>query len=109
MSKTVIFKCLTISLLIVNAIITPSAGKAQNNGAYSIKNIYNLLISDPEMRQMAQNNCNIWRARNRNGISFYGDTRGSDGIMVQGVAPTKALAIDAAVKIWTRKYCPDIF
>ena len=81
---------------------------AQNK--YSVESIYNFINSDPDILQMAKNNCTIWRQRNsREGRSYYKSTAGTEALIVQGYAPNKAIALGAAVQLWTRKNCPDVW
>lgn len=95
-------------LLFCSSIYCPLA-LAQSR-QWNVKEIYRSIESNPELRGMAVNNCMIWRRRNRNeNRSYYKDTSGFEGMIIGGYAPNQAIAVSAAVAMWTKRNCPDIW
>ena len=79
-------------------------------GEWTIRDAYSLIEADPQIKEMAYNNCRIWRSRNaRQGLSYYADGYALGAQVSSGVPLDKAVAIGVAAQMWTKKYCPDVW
>ena len=89
---------------------TCSTATAQSQ-RWDVQLVYREIFGNPEIIKSAYNNCVIWRQRNKySGESFYKSSSGYYGMMAQkDYEISKALAVAAAIHLWTRKNCPDIW
>ena len=77
---------------------------------WTIGDAYNLIETDPEIKAMAFNNCQLWRKRNaQQGLSYYSESYALGAQVSSGVPLSKAVAVGVAAQMWTKKYCPDVW
>ena len=99
----------SVIFLLAMSIIVASPEVLAQVKRYTVKGAYAALVNSPELMNMARNNCIIWRQRNKEGRSYYQDTSGFMTVIAAGDSPSAAMAVSAAVGLWTQKNCPDIW